>query len=153
MTFSLIGTLIAAAIFIPNIIFVIFPPKNMPRVMNNTGFVFTLLERLGQIGCISMLVMLNGHYYANIWLYLMIFCIVVYYGLWWRYIISGQEFAVAFKPLLFIPIPMAIFPILTFTLASLYGNILYMLIPVLMLAIGHIANSYYTYRLIINKKR
>lgn len=154
MVFSLIGFLIALSIFLPNLTFVIFPPKRVPKVITSAGFIFTLLERIGQIGCISILVLTRGNYSTiNIWFILMVICIAIYYLLWLRYIIKGQDLIWCFKPLSFIPIPMALFPVLAFLLAALWGMSLYLGIATIMLAIGHIANSYHTYKLLENKKR
>lgn len=151
MGFSFIGLLIAIFIFFPNILFVIFPPKNIPDNLKDAGYIFTLLERIGQVGCLVILTMSNDNFKnisINIWFALMAICIIFYYGLWIRYVIKGHEFSLAFKPLMFIPIPMAVFPVFAFGFAALWGKSIYLIVAVAILAIGHFVNSWNTYKFI-----
>lgn len=151
MGFSFIGLLIAIFIFFPNILFVIFPPKNIPDNLKDAGYIFTLLERIGQVGCLVILTMSNDNFKnisINIWFVLMAICIIFYYGLWIRYVIKGHEFSLAFKPLMFIPIPMAVFPVFAFGFAALWGKSIYLIVAVAILAIGHFVNSWNTYKFI-----
>ena len=150
MGFSIIGLLIAIFILIPNLLFVIFPPKNIPDGLKDAGIIFTLLERIGQVGCIVIL-SISLHNYQNlnidIWFGLMVLCIIIYYSLWIRYVIKGHDFSLCFKPLMFLPIPMAILPVLAFVFAALWGKSIYLGIAVVLLAIGHFTNSWNTYKL------
>jgi len=149
MGFSISGLLIAAIIFAPNLVIIVFPPKNIPLELKDAGILFTILERIGQIGCIILLCISKDNFSTlsiNIWFVLMTICILAYYYLWLRYIIKGQDFSLLFKPLAFIPIPMAIFPVLAFAMAAILGQSIWLILAVLSLAIGHIPNSWHTYK-------
>lgn len=151
MSFSVIGLFIVISIFFPNFLFIIFPPKNVPNGLASAGAIYTALERIGQIGCISILAISKNNYEnitINIWFIMMALCIIMYWILWMRYIIKGQDFLLCFKPLVFLPIPMAIFPVLAFAFAALWGGSIYLMITTVFLAIGHFANSFNTYKLI-----
>ncbi len=155
MGFSIIGLLIGISILIPNILFIIFPPKNVPEKLKDAGIIFTSLERIGEVGCLFILAISQDKYQnfnIDIWFVLMVICILIYYSLWIRYVAKGHEFSLAFKPLYFIPIPMAVFPVLAFAFASLWGKSIYLAFIVILLAIGHFTNSWHTYKVILKSK-
>ncbi|WP_238902047.1 MULTISPECIES: hypothetical protein [unclassified Clostridium] len=149
MGFSIAGTLIAIAIFIPNLLIVKFPPNNAPKDSKDAGFIFTLLERIGQVGCILILVISKEHFKnfsVNIWAVFMGICILLYYFLWIRYVIKGQEYKLLWDSLVFIPIPMAVFPVGAFLFAAILGESIWLGILVIFLGIGHFANSWHSYK-------
>lgn len=147
MGFSLIGLAISIIIFAPNLLAIILPPKDVPKA-KDAHIVFTILERLGQAGCM-ILPSISQAWFANkpidIWFILGALCIIAYYGLWIRYAVKGQYFSLLFKPLAFIPIPMAIFPVLAFGFAAIWGQSIWVGIAAAVLAIGHLVNSWHTY--------
>ena len=150
MGFSIIGLLIAGFIFLPNLLFIIFPPKNVPDGLKDAGIIFTVLERIGQVGCLVILVISKDNYLnvnIDIWFILMALCVMLYYSLWTRYVIKGHDFMLCFKPLVFLPIPMAIFPVFAYGFAALWGKSINLGIAVVLLAIGHFVNSWHTYKL------
>lgn len=149
MDFSVKGLIIAAIIFAPNLLFVIFPPKNVPQGIKDTGFIFTILERIGQVACILLLILSKDYFDVvtiNIWFVLMSLCITIYYCLWIRFIIKGRDFSLLFKPLGFIPIPMALFPVFAFGLVAISVKSIWIGIAVILLALGHFTNSWNTYK-------
>lgn len=150
MGFSFIGTLIGILILLPSILFFAkFPPKNMPADSTDPGLIYTILERVGQIGCLAVLAISKDNFQgtaADVWAMLMILCIAVYYCLWIRYIAKGQDYIWLWKPLLFIPIPLAIFPVLAYGFAALWGKSVWLGIAVLLLAIGHFRISWHSYK-------
>jgi hypothetical protein len=150
MGFSIIGTVIAILILFPSIIFyTIFPPKNPSIKIKEVNGVFTVLERLGQASCLLFLIM-SGNYIRidniNIFTVFMVICIVIYYFLWVRYIISGRDTRLMLKPFLLVPIPGAVFPVCAFTFAALWGNVPLLSIASLILGIGHFTVSWNTYK-------
>lgn len=149
MGFSTTGLLIVAIILSPNLIFAFFAPKNIPQGIKDAGLLFTVMERIGQAGCMGLVVISKDNFEAasiDVWFYLMVICIVVYYCLWIQYFVQGREFYLLFKPLWFIPIPMAIFPVLAFSFAAIWGKSIWIGISVVLLAVGHFANSWNSYK-------
>lgn len=149
MGFSVIGTLIAIAIFIPNLLIIKFPPNNAPKDLKDVGVIFTILERVGQVGCIVILVISRENFEKltiDIWAVFMGLCIIIYYFLWTRYVVKGQEYKLLWKPLGFIPIPMAVFPVGAFLFAAALGKSIWLGILVIFLGIGHFANSWHSYK-------
>lgn len=151
MGFSATGLMIAAIIFAPNLLFAVFPPKNIPQGIKASGFFFTVVERIGQVGCMALLIVSKAHFETaliDVWFFLVLICIVIYYSLWIRYFVGGRDFSLGFKPLGFIPIPMAVFPVAAFGFAAIWGKSVWLGITVILLAIGHFTNSWNTYKYI-----
>jgi hypothetical protein len=75
----------------------------------------------------------------------MLTCIVIYYGLWFRYIRSGQEFSSLWRSFLLIPIPLAVIPVCAFGFAALWARSLWLGTASVILAIGHITVNWISY--------
>jgi hypothetical protein len=149
MEFSLLGTLMALIILAPSLLMIKFPPENVPADVRDAGPVYTILERLGQLGCISVLVISKNNFQQvqfGIIAALIVLSIVVYYGLWVRYIVKGRQYNLLWDPLGFIPIPLAVLPVCAFGLAAILGKSIWLSIAVVCLAIGHLANSWHSYK-------
>jgi hypothetical protein len=157
MGFSLIGTLIGIVILLPSLLFyILFPPKNAPANSSGAepGMIYTIFERIGQMGCLTILVLSKDNFqgrHVDIWAVMMLFCMVVYYGFWIRYIAKGQDSKWLLKPLLFIPIPLAIFPVCAFGFTALWGKSIWLGIAVVILAIGHIKTTWQSYKYAIEE--
>lgn len=150
MGFSVTGLIIALAIFLPSILLGIVAPKGMPAGgVKDAGGMIVLLERLGQIGCLALTVMAGSHFARSalsIWLVLMVLCIAGYYALWGRYLAKGRLLVWLYRPWGILPVPMAVLPVLAFSLAALWGRFLLLGIAAMVLAAGHIANSLHIYK-------
>ncbi|MFA9380096.1 MAG: hypothetical protein ACERKO_03445 [Acetanaerobacterium sp.] len=147
MQFSWIGLWIAAAILLPNLLFVFFAPRNVPKGLRDLHPAFTVLENGGRAAVFAILILFAGGGFASpdVWLALMCLCIAVYYALWLRYLRGKREFTCLFSPLWFIPVPMAVFPVLAFAFAAAWGRSLPLGIAVAVFGVGHLAISYDTY--------
>ena len=149
MGFSIKGLIIVAIIFAPNLLMFILPPKSIPQNIKDDGPIFTVLERIGQAACFILVIMSKENFESatyNIWFVLMSLCIGIYYCLWIRYIVKGREFSFLFKPLSFIVIPMAIFPVVAFGFMAIWVKSIWIGIAVSIFAIGHFANSWSNYK-------
>jgi hypothetical protein len=153
MGFSLTGTIIVAVILAPNLLMLLAPPKNMPEGMKDKGAIFTVLECIGQAGCFVLPVISKGWFEgrgANVWFILAALCAAAYWCLWIRYAVR-RDFALLFSPLWFIPLPMAVFPVLAFALLAVWGAHVWLGAAAALLAAGHFVNSWHTYTLIKSK--
>lgn len=150
MGFSIIGTIIAFLTIFPSIIFYTkFPPKNPSVKIKEVNIILRIFERVGQALCL-MLLIISGNSMRidniNIYTIFMIFCIIIYYFLWIRYVTKGQDTGLMLKPFLGVPIPGAVFPVCTFAFAALWSNNILLSIATLILGIGHFAVSWNTYK-------
>ncbi|MDF3002140.1 MAG: hypothetical protein K0Q48_2259 [Bacillota bacterium] len=143
--FHLEGFIVSILALLPNLLFVVFPPKNLPKGNIDKPLVlFQLLEKLGQ-GGIMAIPLLFGLSFSGVTgkiaLAGMIVTLGFYYYCWFRYFKSGNEFRLLFTPAFGIPIPMAFSPILYFTFTALAMRSWTMAAAVLSLAIGHLVVS------------
>lgn len=150
MGFSFIGLIIGILIILPSILFMVkFPPKNTPTNLKDVNILFTILEKVGQAGCLTVLVIFHDNFSGqqlNIWILLSILSILMYYGVWIRYVVKGQEYIWLGKPLYIIPIPLAIFPICAFGFTAIWGKSIMLGIATVILSIGHITISWNNYK-------
>lgn len=149
MGFSLLGTLMALILLAPSLLMIKFPPENVPAGVRDAEPIYTVLERLGQLGCLGILVISKDNFQQmkfDVIAALIVLFIVVYYGLWIRYIVKGRQFKLLWDPLGLIPIPMAVLPVCAFGLAAVWGRSIWLSIAVVCLAIGHLANSWHSYQ-------
>lgn len=138
--------LIVAAILAPNILMIMLPPRNVPEGIKDAGALFIVLERLGQAGCFILPVISRDYFLRgpDVFFFLMAVFIAAYWALWVRYAF-GREFKLLFMTLFFIPVPMAVFPVMAFAFAALWGRSPWLGIAAAFLAVGHIVNSLHSY--------
>jgi hypothetical protein len=140
--FSLIGTILALLIILPSILYwLLFPPRNVPEAAGTgAGHLFGVLEKTGQMACIALAVLSGGNFLAHgfgLWAALTAACMILYYALWVRYIAAGRAYALLYKSLWGIPIPMAVFPVLAFFFMALWSRQLWLGAAAAVLAAGH----------------
>ena len=144
MTFTLPGLLVALAVLAPNALLLVFrPTTGIPRT-TDAGLLFTILERAGQVGCLVVLTM-SGARGLDGWLVGTLIVVAGYWALWARYL-ARRRFADLYAPLGPLPIPMAVLPVLAFGLAAAWAASWWLGIAVVLLAVGHLANSWTVYR-------
>lgn len=151
MGYSIVGLVLALVIFLPSILFYpLFPPKdddkNRPRTEPHR--LFTLLEKAGQAGCIVVLLVYKDGFPAETLLspfaIAMAVCIAVYYAFWIRYLIKGRHTGDLFGNVGFIPVPLALFPVLAFGFAAAWSQSLVLAVAALLLGLGHIPVTLHT---------
>ncbi len=154
MGFSWVGLVIAVIMILPSIVFSkYFPPIDAIEIID-TNKVYTILERVGQIGCLTSLIISKEFFLlsnSNVWFYLMIIGIIIYLMLWIRYVIKGREIKYTLMPFLGIPIPLAVIPVCIFEFASLWGNCIWLGIFGIIFAIGHLRITWNTYVQVFKK--
>ena len=127
MSFSVFGLILVILILIPSIIFGIkFSPVDIPKNIDKTSNIFKVMEKIGQIGCIIVLLFLDVKFEATIKFYiflvLVVFLYLLYYYCWVRYVLNGRQYIFLGNKLLFIPIPLATIPSLIFFITGLFNN-------------------------------
>jgi len=144
--------IIPLALLIPNGIFLKLKPINIPKDKEEPGKLkqlFEMFERVGQTGIfiIPLLYKIDIKSIENkVILFIMVVLLLIYYGCWARFFLNQRKFALLFKPLWIIPIPMAIVPIMYMLFASKILNSYLLLIVTLVFGIGHIPISYINYK-------
>ena len=149
MKISIIGIVITVLILFPRVMFLKkSPPKNVQVGIKDAPVIFQIIEIIG-FSCFVELIFLNEHLKLNninAFMIISIICILIYYGLWIRYIVHGREIIFLYQPFLYIPIPLAVFPICIVGFVALWANYISLGISTVIFAIGHLAVTWNSYK-------
>ena len=148
MGIHLKGILITFLVLLPNALFLLGGPRHVPSNLAGDPILFTIVERIGQAACFTLPVVLGkkiAEQKLDWTVLLMGICLAIYYLCWIRYFTGGREFSLLFQPLGFIPIPMAVFPILYFVLLGIWLRSPLFIVAAVLLAFGHFANTWHVY--------
>jgi hypothetical protein len=142
--------IIPLAIFLPNLLFFVLPPRNMPaNNQNNESLLLKAAEGLGRLGVLVVPVF-SPIYFSSGWdisaCIAMILFLLFYYAGWVRYFVGNRDYGLLFLPMLRIPVPLAISPILYFLCGAVVLHSPFLLVSSIILAIGHIPISIVTAR-------
>jgi hypothetical protein len=140
-----LGGAVTLLVLLPNLAAVFFPPRKQlekpgkpdPKQLQ----LFTVLERIGQVACFVLPFFYRLAFSSvirGIALAVMALVLAVYYAGWVRYLVLGQDEALFYRPLLGIPLPMAVMPVLYFLAAALLLGSFWLLLAAILLGVGHI---------------
>ena len=145
-----LSMVIPVAILIPNLLFLIKKPTNVPqKKVETSDKILNICEKMGQIGIFTVPLFYKiriTNIENKIIFMLMVLSLVIYYGVWLRYFVNGSNYVLLFKPIWIIPIPLAISPIVYMLFASRILNSNLLLIATILFGIGHIPISYKEYK-------
>ena len=126
--FSFIGLIVFLLPMIINIFYVIFPPQINGMDIGTQNKKFPILEmienvtRIAYAALLCVLVSRRSLEYTSPLLYISIVFLILYYIVWIRYFMSGRNSRILGTKFLFIPMPLAVFPVLYFIFAALWMN-------------------------------
>ena len=135
------GGLISILVLIPNLVFIVFPPRDMPRTLSKPARSLEIVEWIGRIGAFAIPFFCWIELTDTIEMLaavIMIGALAMYYLGWLRYMRQGHSFALLFQPMWRIPLPLAIAPIVYFYAASIVLHSWWLLIAAALLTIGHL---------------
>ena len=101
--------LITAAVLLPNLLFLVFPPLNVSKYGKSAdSLLFTIVERVGQVGSFFLPLFFplsfSGRLVTIAWT-VMGLALAFYYAGWLRFFLRGRDYALLFRPMLGIPVP------------------------------------------------
>ena len=138
--FSYVGLVYLLMLFVPNILWA----KRQPEGYDPSGESRLLLcfERIGQVlvtGCALVFSDFNLRPFTlwSLWLAASFALMLVYEGFWVRYF-KNPTLENFYRPLWGIPAPGASLPVAAFLLLGIYGRVVWMILAVILLGIGHI---------------
>lgn len=142
------GFIVVLLPMLPNLFYFLFPPVNVPPAAANGAKILDIIESICRIGFMLLLIFLvNGQKvnFRSAYLIFMLIFLLLYYALWIKYFVGGRDYQLLGQSFLFIPGPMAVFPVMYFVLASLWlGNFPAGIVTVLF-GIVHIIISYQSF--------
>lgn len=149
ISFSWVGIVIFALPMIINIFYVLFPPAedgaktNAKQSLSNLKWLEIVenVSRIAYLIVLTFLVSENPLDLKSVWLYVSVAFLILYYATWIRYFIGGRKISLLNKPFLFVPIPLAVFPVLYFLCAAIWMNNIPAAIIMLIFGAAHITVS------------
>ena len=140
LAISVPGIIAFIAARLPNFIYMILAPKE--QLEENRKETHLNGEDLSRDFFIFLLVAFSSQDNGSL-IYLMVALVflLLYYLTWFRYFKNGKRDEDRFSSLFFIPVPLAIFPVLFFVFTSLYLNNMLALLLCIIFAFFHIKNA------------
>lgn len=127
LSFSWVGLVVFALPMLINIAYVIFPPTGeIPSSKCVTRWVEIIeaISRIVYLVLLTFLVSKNPLKPKSGWALAAVVFLILYYIVWIRYFIGGRNVALLGQSFLFVPIPLAIFPVVYYLCAAIWmGNI------------------------------
>ncbi|BCN29168.1 hypothetical protein [Anaeromicropila herbilytica] len=114
LTFSYNAVVVFILLMLPNIVYFISPPTDVPETLGSSMKLLGLIENIFRIISFLLLFFVPKNPNASIkspWVIGIIIFMVLYFVLWGRYFFEGSTYEVLGKDFLGIPMPMVIFPI------------------------------------------
>ena len=141
--FSYVGFIYLLMLFIPNILWTKFKPVNYQNIVSNENKILLWLERVGQVAVSCVVLIFNdfnlkpfSHW--SLWLIISFILMIIYGVFWIRYFKSKHTLKDFYGSLFGIPVPGALLPVLAFLLLGIYGKVIWLIISIIILGIGHI---------------
>ena len=127
LSFSWIGLVVFALPMLVNIAYAVFPPAGEASPSPSVTRWVEVIENVSRIVYLILLTFLvsrNPPEPKSVWLAVAVVFLVLYYIVWIRYFAGGRDVALLGRPFLFVPIPLAVFPVLYYLFAAIWmGNI------------------------------
>lgn len=147
--FSYVGLIFLLMLIVPNLIWTKHKPKDYNN--QNENKVLLAFEQTGQVcvTCASLIFSdFNIHYWSLWSLWLIAACVlIILYEFWWiRYFKSKKGLKDFYSSLFGIPVAGATLPVIAFFCLGIYGKVIWMLVSVVILGIGHIGIHLQHYR-------
>lgn len=148
-SFSWIGLVVFALPMLINIVYVAFPPAERKEPSAPVVHWVELVEQISRIAyllAITLLVSTKPVNLRSVWLLLAVCFLALYYAVWIRYFLGGRTIALLERPFLFVPMPLAVFPVLYFLCAALWLNNLPAALLMLLFGAAHLTVSFQSFR-------
>lgn len=139
--FSYVGLIYLLMLFIPNIIWSKNRPIDYDPSYENKILLF--FERIGQVCVTSCALMFSDFNLKafSVWSWWLIasFALMILYEICWvRYFTNEPTEENLYRSFYRIPVPLASLPVMAFLLLGIYGKVIWLIISVVLLGIGHI---------------
>ena len=139
--FSYVGLIFLLLLFVPNLIWTKFQPQGYQN--KNENRTLLLLERAGEI-LVTCTVLVFSDFNLRAWSpwscwLIAAAAVMLLYEAWWiRYFKGPRTLADFYSRFCGIPLAGAVLPVIAFFLLGVYGRVLWLLLSVVILGVGHI---------------
>lgn len=104
------------------------------------------ISRIAYLAAITLLVSREPIQFQSVWLWLAALFLILYYAVWIRYFAGGREIALLNRAVLFVPMPLAVFPVLYFLCAAVWLHYLPAVILMTIFGAVHLTVSIQSFR-------
>ena len=149
VSFSWIGLVIFALPMLINIVYVMFPPAGKAEQTSAVTHWVEIVEQISRIAylfAVTLLVSRETLSFRSVWFSLAAVFLVLYYAVWLRYFMGGREIALLSRSFLFVPMPLAVFPVLYFLCAAIWLHNLPAAIIMVIFGAAHLTVSLQSFR-------
>ena len=149
VSFSWIGLVIFALPMLINITYVMFPPAGkaeQPAAVTHWIEIVEQISRIAYLFAVTLLVSRDKLSFRSGWLYLAAAFLILYYAVWLRYFMGGREIALLSRSFLFVPMPLAVFPVMYFLCAAIWLHNLPAAIILVIFGATHLTVSLRSFR-------
>ena len=149
VSFSWIGLVIFALPMLINIVYVMFPPAGkaeQPAAVTHWIEIVEQISRIAYLFAVTLLVSRETLSFRSVWFSLAAVFLVLYYAVWLRYFMGGREIALLSRSYLFVPMPLAVFPVLYFLCAAIWLHNLPAAIIMVIFGAAHLTVSLQSFR-------
>jgi len=139
--FSYVGLVFLLMLAVPNMIWTKYKPEGYTN--QNENRTLLVLERAGQV-CVTCIALIFSDYNIHGWTtwsfwLIAAFALMVLYEYWWiRYFRSKRQLKDFYRSLWGIPVAGATLPVAAFFFLGIYGKVVWLMVSVVILGIGHI---------------
>ena len=149
VSFSWIGLVIFALPMLINIAYVLFPPAGKAEQTVAVTHWVEIVEQISRIAylfAVTLLVSRETLSFRSVWFFLAAVFLILYYAVWLRYFMGGREIALLSRSYLFVPMPLAVFPVLYFLCAAIWLHNLPAAIIMVIFGAAHLTVSLQSFR-------
>lgn len=123
ISFSWIGLVVFALPMLINLVYAALPPAGEPQPPAPVTRWVEIVEQASRIAyllAVTFLVSRTPVSVRSTWFFLAVAFLLLYYAVWIRYFVFGWHVALLERMFLFVPMPLAVFPVLYFLCAALW---------------------------------
>lgn len=149
LSFSWVGLVVFALPMLINIAYAVFPPVGKAEQGAEVLRWIEIVEQISRIAylaAITLLVSREPIQFQSVWLWLAALFLILYYAVWIRYFAGGREIDLLNRAFLFVPMPLAVFPVLYFLCAAVWLHNLPAGILMIIFGAAHLIVSIQTFR-------
>ncbi len=123
ISFSWIGLVVFALPMLINLVYAALPPAGEPQPPAPVTRWVEIVEQASRIAyllAVTFLVSRTPVSVRSTWFFLAVAFLLLYYAVWIRYFVFGWHVVLLERMFLFVPMPLAVFPVLYFLCAALW---------------------------------
>ena len=144
LSVSWTGLVVFALPMLINLAYVLFPPAGTAEQQKTVTHWVELVEQISRMAYLLAIVLLVSRKpirLQSVWLGLAALFLILYYAVWIRYFAGGREIVLLRRSFLFVPMPLAVFPVLYFLCAAIWLHNIPAAVTMVVFGIAHLTVS------------